>query len=165
MADEFDGNHQRREGWHGPGEVLQVANTSVFESLSLVVHKGADRAAQGNDGHGGWRLEARNHADQIAEQNEKEERGQKWCVTLTVVADDLVALALDESFDALESVLKSSGTIHGEPRTDQKEHNEKERKDENFHRERVRNRSRWMFGRKVHGLQQRRDGAGEQTIQ
>src|SRR5271165_2619358 len=165
MADEFDWNHQRRKGWHGPGEVLQVANSSVFEPLSLVVHKGTDRAAQGNDGHGGWRLEARNHADQVAEQNEKEQGRQKRRVALAVVADDLFALALDESFDALESMLQSSGTIHGEPRTDQKEHNEKEREDENFHRERVRNRSRWMFGREVHGLQQRRDGACEQTIQ
>src|ERR1700733_6994998 len=115
VADEFDGNHQRRQGWNGSGKVLQVTDPGVLESLHLVIHEGANRATQGNDGHGCWRLQAWNHSNQVAKQNEEAKRGQKRCVTLTVVTDDLVALALDESFNALKGVLQRAGTVHRKP--------------------------------------------------
>ncbi len=115
VADQFDRQHQQRQGEADENrhrrirrsqEVLQVGNPSVLESLRLVVHEGAKGAAQGNDGHGGRRLEAGDHANQVAEQNEEAERSQERCIAFAVMADDLVALALDESFDALESVLQ-----------------------------------------------------------
>jgi len=43
--------HQRRQSRHGPQEVLQVADSAVLKSLTLVVDEGTNSAAQRNDGH------------------------------------------------------------------------------------------------------------------
>ena len=53
---------------------------------------------------------------------------QEWRVALAVVADDLVALALDESLDTFESVLQRARAIHRKSRADQNEHDQKKRK-------------------------------------
>ena len=66
MADDFNGNHQRRQNRHGPGKVLQVANPCMFEALRLVVDKGATRIPEALRGSR-RRLESRNHPDQVAD--------------------------------------------------------------------------------------------------
>src|SRR5271165_346531 len=123
MADQFNRNHERRQCGHGSGKVLQVADSCVLESLSLVIHERTNSAAQGDNGYGGRRLEARNNADQIAEQNEEAERGQERSVAFTVMADDFITLVLNESFDTFEHMLERSGTIHGKAGPNQKEQN------------------------------------------
>src|SRR5207245_10353747 len=95
-------NHQGSQRGHGPGKVLEIAHACMLESLRLVVKESAQSTAQGNHRHRGWRLESGDNSNQIAEQNKQAERGQKCRVALTVVADNLVTLALDESLDAFK---------------------------------------------------------------
>jgi hypothetical protein len=137
----------------------------VLESLSLIIKESTESAAERNYGHRGRRLEARNHTDQIAEQNEEAERSQEWCVAFAVVADDLVALALDESLNALEDMLQRARTIDRKARTNQQKQNQQERENQNLHRKRVWNRSYRIFHLDMQCQQQRRDGAGKQAIQ
>src|ERR1700730_5360890 len=112
MADEFDGNHQRRQGGHRPDKMLQIADSCVLESLRLVVRKSYKSATEWNDGHGGGRFEPRDHADQIAKQNKEKERRQKSGVAFAVMTDNLVALSLNESLDALKGVLECARAVH-----------------------------------------------------
>ena len=100
--------------------MFQVSNSGVLESLSLVVHKRAESAAEWNDGNSSGRLEAGNHADEVAHQNEEEERGQERSIALAMMADDLIALALNESLDAFENMLQRSGPVYGKARAKEK---------------------------------------------
>ncbi len=77
--------------------MLQICNAVMLESLSLVIDEGTDRASQRNHGHRSRRFEAGNQADQIANQNEKCQGHQERREALAVMADDLVALAFDET--------------------------------------------------------------------
>ena len=105
----------------------------MLESLGLVVDKGANRAAQRNDGNSCGRLKARDHPDQVTEQDEEAERGQERCVAFGVMADDFVALSLDESFYALEEMLKSSRVVHGEARAHQEKKDQQKPENEHLH--------------------------------
>jgi len=86
-------------------------------------------------------------------------------VAFAVVADDLVTLTLDESLNSLEDVLQRARTVHRKARTNQQEQNQQERENQNLHRKRVWDRGYWVFHLDVQCQQQRRDGAGKQTIQ
>src|SRR5271169_1160189 len=126
MADQLDRNHQRRQGGHRSEKVFQVADPGVLESLDLVVRESTKSAAQRNDGHSSRRLETRNYANQITEQNEEAQGHQERRVALAVMADDLVALALDEALDAFEGVLQCPGAVHRKARTNEKEQDQEE---------------------------------------
>src|SRR5579863_1900241 len=105
MAYQLNRHHQRRKGGHRSSEVFQISDSRVFESLSLVVHKRTNRAAQWNHRHGRWGFKAGNHPNQVTQQNEKAECHQKGCESLAVMTDDFLALVFDKSMSALEDVL------------------------------------------------------------
>src|SRR5258708_16450208 len=105
MANQFDRNHQRRKRGHRPSEMLQVADTGVLESLRLVIEKSAQCTAQRNNRHGGRRLEAGYHADQIAEKNEEKERRLKMRVNFPVGAQCPLCLSLSETFSPIHTPL------------------------------------------------------------
>src|ERR1700693_1534449 len=69
MAYQFNRNHERRERGHGAGKVLQVADSSVFESLRLIIEKSAQRASEWHYRHSRRGFEAGNNADEIAQQD------------------------------------------------------------------------------------------------
>src|SRR5271155_2612464 len=96
--------------------MFQVSDSRVLESLHLVIHKRTDRAAQRNYDNCGRRLEARNHADQIADQDKKAQRNKERREALTVVAYDFAALSVDNPVGNLEDVLQGSRTADREPR-------------------------------------------------
>jgi len=84
--------------------------------------------------------------------------------TLAVVADDLIALALNKSLDAFKNMLQRARTVHRKPRTKHKKQQQQESEDENFHRKRV-----WNGGSRVLGsifiVRSNDVRAGEHTVQ
>src|SRR5215471_1764426 len=104
MADQFNGDHQRRKRGHRSGKVFQVGDAGMLESLRLVINKGANRASQRNDWDGRRGFESRNYADQVTAQDEETERHQKWGEGFTMVADNFMALAFDEAVRAFKDM-------------------------------------------------------------
>ena len=60
----------------------------------------------GTDGIHGGRFEARNDADQIAEQDENEERAEERQIFVSVVADIVLGLAVQKIIDHFEDMLQ-----------------------------------------------------------
>src|ERR1700731_259506 len=81
------------------------------------------------------------------------------------MADDLIALALNESFDAFKRMLQCAGTVCRKPRPKQEKQQDQKTEDKNLHRKRIRNRSGGMLRFYMQQPQQRRDRVCEQTVQ
>ena len=109
----------------------QIFRAGVFESLKVVVEKRTDRASERDDGNSSRRFKARNQSDQIANQNEDKNNGEKRRIGLAVMPNDLLALAEDESFDAFERVLQAAGRIDRKARPNQQKDTSRKEKTSN----------------------------------
>src|SRR6266404_6279813 len=130
VADQLNGEHQsrqqdsrdKRHAFHGRSKKMQqIFRSGMFEALSVVIEKGADRTTQRHNRNACWRFEARDQPNQVTDQDEDENDGEKRRVGFTVMADDLAALAQDESFNGFEGVLQASGRFNREAGPYQKE--------------------------------------------
>src|SRR5215470_9757952 len=117
MADGLDQQHEdrdRKPDRHGhtrvlvPEELLQISDTVLPEAVRMVIDEGTDSAAEWNHRRSGGRLKTRNEAQQVRKKNEKAQRHQEWGERLAVMADDFVALVLNEAMDTFEHVLQST---------------------------------------------------------
>ncbi len=77
----------------------------------MVVTKRQDGAAQRDDGKSGGRIEARNHSQKIAEQNEEAEGGQIGGELFAAVADDFMRLAIDETVGTFKKMLQRARLV------------------------------------------------------
>src|SRR6266567_1844880 len=174
VADQLNGKHQRgqqnlgnqRHAFHGRSEkVQQIFRSGMFETLGVVVEKSADGAAQGHNGNAGRRLKPRDQSNQVADQDEDEDDGEKRGVGFAVMADNFAALAEDKALKPLERMLQASGRFDRQARSHHEEERQQEREDEQLHRERIGDRRMRILGLDVERPQKRRDGPGEQVVQ
>src|SRR5579864_4168367 len=94
--------------------MLEVASAALLQSLHVIVEECYQGAAERNTGHGGGRVKARDHADQIAGQDEETQRHQESCIAFAVRSDHLMTLVLDERLGAFNDVLQAAGMVGGE---------------------------------------------------
>src|SRR6185437_208383 len=114
-------------------------NAVLFQALRVVVEKGHDGATQGNAGHSGGGVEAGNHPDQVANQDEESQRDQESGIAFAVRADDLMALVFDERFKSFHDVLQAAGMIVGKAAAYQDKQSDDKRGHQNLHGHKVSN--------------------------
>src|SRR5690348_9804980 len=110
MADNLQRKHQnckRRASapmhalhWRA-GEVRDVFKPGLPEAVRLVIDENADRAPERNHIVSGRRFESWNQTPEVGYEDEQAQSHQKRCKPLAVMADDLSALALDETVQSL----------------------------------------------------------------
>ena len=104
----------------GPAKCRQVLEDAVgLKPIEIVVNERQQRAAGRHRRIHGGRLESRNNADQVAEENENEKRSEERDDTWAVVPDLLFRLAAQKLVDHLEGVLQLAGLVDREPRPQQ----------------------------------------------
>jgi len=78
-----------------------------------------------------------------------------------VLADDFLALPGDEFVQTFSDVLQAAWGLHRKPGTDERKQKEKNRYDENLHRDEVGNGSLGISWRDVQHVQKRERGSAE----
>jgi len=174
MADKLDRKHQSRqedanhEGHplHGRSEEMFeiVGHAVMFDALPVVVTERTNSAAQGNDWNPSRRFKCRNHAQQVAPQDENAERRQESNKFLAAVADDLVGLRIDKAVEQFGEVLNSSGPVDGQARPDQQEDRKQQYEDHQLHGEGIRDGSLRMLGLDVQHPKEVRDRTREEAV-
>ena len=145
MGNRSGASHQQRSR-----KVLEVADGALHaNAVEVVVEKSQNGEAERNLRHAGWRIDARDEADdeadEIVQQDEETDAGDKGLEALVVVADDLLGQVADAFVDHLGELLRGIGFFHGERKPHDEEECDEEAGDEKLERERAVDGSR-LFG-------------------
>ena len=176
IAHDLDGEHQNGQPEHWPAKVLQVARDSVVaQAMKVVIQerrhrqakRGLDPARRADlDLKSGVRNPQGGHErQQVAHQDENEQRGEHGNVALAPVADNLLRCILGEFHDLFHNVLKDSRVFdrksapHDQCEGDDSRHNQQ------FHRQIVGNRVSRVRGGQTKGCQQWGHDARQEFIQ
>src|SRR5215472_14993827 len=121
----------------GPGEMRNVFDSGLSETVRLVVDEDAYRTTQGHDIVAGRRVESGDQAPKVGNQYKQPQGHQKWREPLTVRANDTVALVFDKSMKSLDHMLQTAWTLYRKPRAQYQENHQQEGKNQNLHGESV----------------------------
>src|SRR5579872_3102895 len=142
VADQFDRQHQnrhqdardQRHPFHRRSKKMQqIFRPGVLESQRVVVQEGTDRAAQWYHRNASRRLESGDQSDQVTDQDKDENNGEESDIRFGVMPDDFFALAHNESFKRLESVLERSWRVHRQTRAHDQKNSQQEEENQQFH--------------------------------
>src|SRR5579884_497704 len=166
VADDFDWHHQWREQRHWSGKVFGVLERALFlYALPVIVDPCDDREPERNSRCGCRRLKSGNKSYQIADQDEQSQSHQKGRESLAVVADDFLALLIDELFREFKDVLHCAWLIDGNARACPEEQHQQNQDDQNLHGEEVRDRSGRIVGEQILALLARSNGMSAESRQ
>ena len=131
--------------------MLEVADGALHaKAVVVVVEKCEDREAQRNEGLRCRRFnagdKADDEADEIIQQDEKTDAGDKGLEAHVVVADDLLGQVADTFVDHLGDLLRRFGFFHRERKTHDKEECDEETGDQKLERERAVDGGRCLVG-------------------
>src|SRR5262249_40005579 len=102
-------------------------------AVDVVVEERNHRASQSDFNCAGRRLERGNQTDQIAQQDEQKKSTEERRKAFRPMANDLLALSVDEVIQHLRQMLQRTWLIHGQPRADQQEENDQKDDNQDFH--------------------------------
>src|SRR5690349_19286165 len=135
------------------------------ETLRLIVEESHNGAAQRHNRLRGWRFESGDHANQVAEQDKKRQGHEKRRVAVTVVADNLLALALNKIVHAFKNVLQGTGFVDRQAGANHEKKQQQDEHDQQLHGDGVGNGRLRMFNVNVQRLQHGSHGAADCTVQ
>ena len=129
MADQLDGNHERREYRHGSGEMREILPDSVRSNTNgVVIQESCRGAAERHRRKHGGRFESRYDSDQVGEQDKNEDGAEITEIAVPAVPHLLIRLPVQEFVDQLEGVLQPAGILRVEPRLqNRKQHDDETR--------------------------------------
>ena len=136
------GNRSGDEPPERARELLEVADGAVHaDALVVVVDKSENGETERNFRHAGRRFdtgdEADNEPDEIVQQDEQADAGDKGLKSLVVVTDDLLAQVADAFMDHFGELLGGVGMLHRQGEADDQEEEDEAAGDQHFQRERA----------------------------
>src|ERR1700723_301276 len=164
VAENFDGQHQRREPPYRPHEMLEVPKPVGSQSLEMVVEPGQQRATKRDNRDRSRRVETRDNADQIAGNDEESQCYQVRMVRVVVMANYFFPHVADEALDALHRMLQAAGLVDRQTGANREEECDQQQQHNDFHGETVGDWRCRVMGMDSQSKQQRCDRAAEETV-
>src|ERR1700693_4086425 len=165
VAENFDGQHQRRKPPYRPHEMLEVSKPVCSQSLEVVVEPGQQRATKRDKRDRSRRFETRDNADQIAGKDKESQCYKVRMVRVVVMANYFFTHVADEALDPLLRILEAARLVDRQTRANRDEESDQQQHHNYFHGERVGNWRCRVMGMDSQSKQQRCDRAAEEAVE
>jgi len=165
VAENFDGQHQRRQPPYRSQEMLEVSKPVCSQSLEMVVEPGQQRATKRDNRDRSGRVETRDNADQIAGKDKESQCDEVRMVRVVVMTNYFFTHVADEALDALHRMLQAAGLVDRQTRANRDEECDQYQHHNYFHGETVGDWRCRVMGMDSENKQQRCDRAAEEAVE